>query len=50
MEMPLHLILEHSKWFAKDLEKEQKALREYDLAILKAVRCPFATMFRKGKG
>lgn len=40
MKQPMHLLLAHHTWFVKDYEKDMKAKKDYDLAILKAVKCP----------
>ena len=47
MGQPMHQLLEHYKWFSNDFEKEQKANRDYDIALLKAIQCPFVAMFKK---
>lgn len=46
---PMHQLLEHYRWFSKDYEREQKARRDYDVSILKAIRCPFVAGFRGRK-
>lgn len=47
MEQSMHLLLEHYRWFTKDYEKELKAKRDYDVAILKAIKCPLAMGFKR---